>query len=78
MTMVMSGKRQRPTPRNKALLPETIAAVRSVGEAEGVNVVQRAIGVLGSGYYAAMSGKPVSEATYNKFERWYLSRKETP
>jgi len=75
MTMVMSGKRQRPARRNKTLLPEMIAAVRQAGEEQGVSPVQRAIGVLGSGYYAAINGSPVSETTYRKFETWYREQK---
>jgi hypothetical protein len=76
--MVMSGKRQRPAPRSKIVPPEIIAEVRRAGTEQSVSRVQRAIGVLGSGYYAAMSGLPVSEATCQKFERWYASRSAQP
>ena len=75
---VMSGKRQRPAPRNKTVRPEIIAEVRRAGEEQGVSPVQRAIGVLGSGYYAAVNGELVSETTCEKFEAWYLNGKLKP
>lgn len=70
----MTKARQRPAPRNKTVRPEVVAEVRRAALEHSVSSVQRAIGVLGSGYYAAVSGEQVSETTCQKFERWYLSR----
>ena len=68
----------KPGPRDRVLPPEWIAAVRRAGDADGVNNIQRELGIMGSGYYAAMQGKAVSATTYRAFELWYLERKVTP